>query len=213
MKNVKLISKIEVAEDVYLLSFPKVYDYQAGQVIGMSTSEIIPPRLYSLCSSPKDAIMQVIFNVRKQGELTPELAKLKAGQTLYLDEPHGSFLGNKEPAWWIATGTGIAPYYAMIKDGFGPNKRLIHGERSADRFYFSKELTKALGPHYIRCASQSKTDGDFDGRVTDYLNSLKTLPTNVKYYLCGNPDMVIETRDLLISRGIRFQNILSEIYF
>jgi ferredoxin--NADP+ reductase len=35
----------------------------------------------------------------------------------------------------------------------------------------------------------------------------------VNYYLCGKALMVVEVRDLLISRGIPFENILSEIYF
>ncbi len=41
----------------------------------------------------------------------------------------------------------------------------------------------------------------------------KSLPLNEKYYLCGNPLMVNEVRDLLIERGIPFDNILSEIFF
>lgn len=35
----------------------------------------------------------------------------------------------------------------------------------------------------------------------------------LKYYLCGSADMVVEARDILISKGIPFGNIISEIYF
>lgn len=212
MIKAKLISKEEIAKDVYLITFPKTFDFKAGQVVGLTTTEEIASRLYSLCSSPKDTNAQIIFNVRKQGELTPELANLKAGDFVYLDEPHGTFLGTKDPAWLIATGTGIAPYYSMLRSGFAENKKLIHGEQSSGRFYFSEEIKKQLGKNYVRCSSRDKS-GDFHGRVDAYLNSIKTLPTNVKYYLCGNPDMVIEIRDSLISRGISYQNIVSEIYF
>ncbi len=201
-----------VARDVFILTFPRTFSFKAGQVIGLTTTEEIAPRLYSLCSAPDDAHAQILFNVRKQGELTPYLSKLKAGDDILLDEPHGTFLGTDEPAWLIATGTGIAPYYSMMRSGFSKNKKLIHGEKTSDGFYFSEALRKTLGKNYIQCASRSNS-GDFHGRVSSYLSKIKVLPKDVKYYLCGNPDMVIEVRDLLISRGISYQNIVSEIYF
>jgi len=35
----------------------------------------------------------------------------------------------------------------------------------------------------------------------------------LKYYICGSADMVVEARDILISKGIPFGSIISEIYF
>ena len=35
----------------------------------------------------------------------------------------------------------------------------------------------------------------------------------LKYYLCGSAEMVVDTRDILIEKGIPFENIVSEIYF
>jgi ferredoxin--NADP+ reductase len=34
-----------------------------------------------------------------------------------------------------------------------------------------------------------------------------------KYYLCGSAEMVVESREILISKGIPFNNIVAEIYF
>jgi len=42
---------------------------------------------------------------------------------------------------------------------------------------------------------------------------LTVIPADIKYYLCGKALMVVETRDILIERGVPFSNILSEIYF
>jgi len=67
--------------------------------------------------------------------------------------------------------------------------------------------------NYIRCCSQEEGPGLYPGRLTAYLKDLKTLPTAQMYYLCGSAEMVVETRDILISKGIPFANILSEIYF
>ncbi len=35
----------------------------------------------------------------------------------------------------------------------------------------------------------------------------------LKYYLCGSAEMVVDTRDILIRKGVPFDQIISEIYF
>ena len=52
-----------------------------------------------------------------------------------------------------------------------------------------------------------------EGRLTDWLREQSFLPTELKYYLCGSPEMVVEVRDILISRHIPFGQIISETYF
>jgi ferredoxin--NADP+ reductase len=49
--------------------------------------------------------------------------------------------------------------------------------------------------------------------VTAYLKSLDQLPSDRLWYLCGKALMVVEARDLLIERGIPYENIVAEIYF
>jgi len=39
------------------------------------------------------------------------------------------------------------------------------------------------------------------------------LATDNRYYLCGSAEMVVQVRDILISKDIPFQNIVSETYF
>jgi ferredoxin--NADP+ reductase len=73
-------------------------------------------------------------------------------------------------------------------------------------------MEEALNENYIRCCSGETSCNTFTGRVTEYLNETQNLP-EVMYYLCGQAMMVVEVRDLLINRGIRFENIMAEIYF
>jgi len=70
-----------------------------------------------------------------------------------------------------------------------------------------------MGDHYIRCCSREKSGSTFPGRVTDYLTEAGISDPGVNYYLCGRTSMVVETRDLLISKGIPFNKIFAEIYF
>jgi ferredoxin/flavodoxin---NADP+ reductase len=70
-----------------------------------------------------------------------------------------------------------------------------------------------LGRNYIRCYSGQEKSDFILGRVAKYLNSIENLPIDNKYYLCGSAEMVVEIRELLIDKGIPFQNTIAEIFF
>jgi ferredoxin/flavodoxin---NADP+ reductase len=210
---VVISSIIEISPGAFLLSFPRGMTFHAGQVIKISLPLENSPRMYSICSGENDLNISILFNVKEDGSLTPPLSKCKAGDTILVSNPFGSFTSDRQPAWWIATGTGIAPYYSMYRSGLGENKTIIHGARFLNQFYFEKELQTNFGERYIRCCSYEKSPGTFSGRITDYLKQLGIIPSGYKYYLCGNGMMVVEVRDLLIAQGIPYTNIISEIYF
>jgi ferredoxin/flavodoxin---NADP+ reductase len=210
---VRLRSVLEISPGAYYLTFPRPFEFQAGQVIKIALDSQDTPRMYSICSGEKDPETGVLFNVKQDGSLTPHLARCREGDSILVSEPFGSFTAESGPAWWIATGTGIAPFYSMLRSGRVKNKTLIHGVRFLDQFYFEKEWEVALGSRYIRCCSREEGAAAFPGRVNDYLEKAGEFPAGHKYYLCGNGMMVVEVRDLLISRGVPFANIIAEIYF
>jgi ferredoxin--NADP+ reductase len=211
---VRVESNIEIAKDVYVLSFPRGHAFIAGQVVGICIHEHGVPRLYSIASGTDDDMIRLLYNVKPEGELSPELASLKSGDTLYASAPFGSYFGTSGPAVFIASGTGVAPFASMLRSGLDKDKTLIHGGRTLDSFYFENEFLQLLGEgNYIRCCSQERGDDVYSGRLTNYLREQKSLPSDRKYYLCGIAEMVVETRDLLIDKGIPFENIVAEIYF
>ncbi len=212
LRETVVTGNIELSPDVYLISFQRNYDFIPGQVIKIGLDNDQPPRIYSICSGNTDPDISVLFNVKKDGVLTPRLASLIPGDKLLVSEPYGSFLGSNEPAWWIAAGTGIAPFYSMFRSGMKKGKSLIHGVSYLNQFYFEDELEEAFEENYTRCCSRESSCNTFPGRVTDYLDQLKHFP-DVKYFLCGKALMVVEVRDLLISKGVPFANIEAEIYF
>jgi ferredoxin/flavodoxin---NADP+ reductase len=213
LKEVIITRNEEISPGVYLVSWKRTYDFYPGQVVKIASSLAMTPRLYSICSGTDEPEVSVLFNVKEGGLLTPWLAGVIQGMKIWVSRPYGSFKDNKKPAWWIATGTGIAPFYSMFRSEMSGNKTLLHGVRKLDQFYFEDELEWAMGDRYVRCCSYEQSCNVFPGRITSYLEQIKKLPVDINYYLCGKAIMVVEVRDLLISRGVPYQNILAEIYF
>jgi ferredoxin--NADP+ reductase len=213
LTEVEIVAVAEIAEKVYTLEFERFFDFEAGQIIRLAWQGESKPRLYSIASGEKQQNIQILFNVVGEGQLTPMMARLRPGDKILASNPMGKFSGTGGPAWWIAQGTGIAPFASMFRSGQTNNKTLVHGGRHHDSFYYRDEFIPILGERYIRCSSKDSGDSVFHGRVTDYLKSIDRLPVGSLYYLCGSAEMVVETRDILIEKGIPFINIISEIYF
>lgn len=203
----------ELSPGIFLIGFKRTFDFIAGQVIGIAIKENDARRLYSICSGEKEDEIWILYKRVEEGYLTPQLSDLEAGARIWVTAPGGEFTGDGDPAVWIASGTGIAPFYSMLRSGLGDNKILLHGNRYLEQFHFYDEFHEALGDHYVRCCTGETDDRVYPGRVTDYLKEQQELDPTLKYYLCGSADMVIETRDILISKGIPFGHIISEIYF
>ncbi len=202
----------EISAGVHIISFKRDFEFIPGQVVKIGIDYKNPPRIYSICSGNKESEVRILFNIKEDGFLTPKLSALIPNDKILVSKPYGSFLGTDEKAWWIATGTGIAPFYSMIKSGLVKNKVLIHGVRYLNQFYFEDDLEYTLGKNYIRCCSAESSCDTFPGRVTDYIKTIDNLP-DAKYYICGQALMVVEVRDLLIEKGVLYENILAEIYF
>lgn len=210
LRKVTISKHIKLTENTYLIKFKRDFDFLPGQIIGITDNENIPPRLYSICSSPADDKIGILFNLKIDGELTPILSNKIIGDQIYITPVQGKFTFNNEPAWWIATGTGIAPFYSMFASGQQPEK-LIHGGRTQSDLYFSKEFNGLND--YIKCCSKDTGQGIYAGRLTQYLKQQETLPSHINYYLCGSAEMVVDVRNLLINKGVPFNNIITEIYF
>ncbi|MDD4385714.1 MAG: hypothetical protein PHD06_11125 [Bacteroidales bacterium] len=208
-----IVSNTEIAEGAYILSIKREFNFLAGQVVGLGVSPDIPPRLYSIASGENDDLIDILYTEKSDGKLTPMLSSLNVGGRIMVSEPLGTFTNVSDNAVYIAAGTGIAPFISKIKSGKGKKPILIHGVSYPEYFYFKDYMEELLGRNYIQCCSRCPSDEFFQGRVTRFLNQWEGIHPNQKYYLCGSAEMVVDTRDTLIARGVPFANINAEIYF
>lgn len=212
-RSVSVTSNELIAPEVYAIRFRRGFDFTPGQVVSIAVDPRLPDRFYSIASGTEEPEAMLLYDLVPEGELTPRLSLLEPGDELFVSDPFGTFIDRHDSTWWIATGTGIAPFLSMARSGSGGGKMLVHGGRTLDRFYFHDELSSLLEERYLCCCSRERSAWTFPGRLTTWLMDRAEPPVDVHYMLCGNAGMVVEVRDILIARGVPFGNVAAEIYF
>ena len=210
----KVLSLKHLNESTYIIRIERNgLQFNAGQYVtlGLMNQE---SREYSIYSGEQDDFLEFLIKEIDDGNISKKIKLLDKGTYVLCTSPKGSFLANKNLMFhsmnvYIATGTGIAPFYSLIKSFPNIKYNLIHGVRynidfNEDNFL---DLDK-----YVMCCSRECKEGVFNGRVTDYLNSTN-LRTNANYYLCGNSNMIHDVFHILVKKGISSHNIYSEEYF
>ncbi len=125
----------------------------------------------------------------------------------------------------IATGTGVTPYRAMLKEievrlKQGSEFYVVMGAQDESGLLYEKDfvaLEQAYEHfHYIPCLSRVNREmsepNDQQGYVQNFLAKFDFDPENDIAYLCGNPNMVDEAFGLLKEKGMPVPLIKREKY-
>lgn len=204
---------------------PEVANFEPGQFLqlGIENGDDHVHRPYSV-ASPHGETLDFFIVLVQDGKLTPHLWKMEAGDQLDVStKAAGSFTLSKCPEgstlWLIATGTGLAPYIAMLRTAEPWNKYnnivVVHGVRYASDLAYQDELAnhkQQFGDRFVYTPVVSREDfeGALRGRITHCLTSGslesaagQEFDTDSCIMMCGNPDMLNETEELLCQRGIK----------
>jgi ferredoxin--NADP+ reductase/benzoate/toluate 1,2-dioxygenase reductase subunit len=171
-------------------------------------------REYSLFSHPGEPWLEILIRVIPDGLVSRQLADLQAGDDIAIDGPHGYFR-IREPYQdfkhcFVATGTGIAPFHAMVGAYPDLDFRLFHGIRCVEECYAIEDFP---ANRYIPCFSRiHRQDAGRSGRVTDVMSG-ESLDEETMYYLCGSCDMIYDMFRILQDKGIPRSNIFAETYY
>lgn len=209
----KIIEIRDLTSTVYVVRIERnAFQFVPGQVIcvGVQGDDDRP---YSIYSGVNDDYIEILVKEVKKGNISKKLRQFKKAMTVTVRKPSGSFcideglLNEQKPLVFVSTGTGIAPFHSYVKSYEQLNYKLIHGVRFAEEAY---ESTHYAHGAYTLCTTVD--EGDFSGRVTDYLRQA-VLDSNANYFLCGSYDMIDEVVDILVSKGIINLQIKTEGYF
>ncbi|MBM4153920.1 MAG: oxidoreductase [Lentisphaerae bacterium] len=209
---VRVRSNERLDEGLHLVALDRPFDFRPGQHVGLTLDPRAAPRLYSLASGPREEAMEILFDVHPEGALTPRLAGVRPGDTVWTTRPAGSFACDPGPGLWIAGGTGIAPFASMGRAGLAAGKTLIHGARSVAAFHGAAAFAAATGLVYRRCSSRAEGPDIERGRIPDLIARLDPRPDG-PCLLCGPPEMVVAAREALFARGVAADRVRAEVYF
>ena len=186
---------------------------KSGQCFNVGLDSIGINREYSMYSSADSQYLDFLIRSTEDGVISSALQKLNIGDLIEIDGAYGEFCLNesnntKQEYLFIATGTGIAPFHSFVQTWPEINYKLIHGIRNEDEQYHHSDYLQGL---YLPCISKP-SDGSEGFRVTDYL--LKNeLSQDILVYICGNRKMIIDVFEILHSKGISGDKIVTEVFF
>ncbi|MGJ8662367.1 MAG: FAD-binding oxidoreductase [Marinicella sp.] len=162
------------------------------------------------------------------GLATEKLSNMAAGEYLEATGPYGRFclLPDRHDRYFlIATGTGVTPYRAMLKEieirlQAGSEFYVVMGAQDETGLLYESDFVALEqqydGFHYVPCLSRKQRaqagPNDQSGYVQDYLAGHDFDAENDIAYLCGNPNMVDEAFTLLKEKGMPVPLIKREKY-
>ena len=185
----------------------------SGQCFNIGIPGLGINREYSMYSSADSEYIDFLIRSIDDGLISKELQKLKPGDLVEVDGAYGEFclkdpLNPNYEYLFIATGTGIAPFHSFIKTYNELNYKLLHGVRTSDECYDIKDYEAGA---YISCIS--KPEGiNRSKRVTDYLPGLD-ISADTEIYICGNRNMIVDVFEILHSKGVSGDRIITEVFF
>jgi NAD(P)H-flavin reductase len=196
-------------------SAKKRIKFLGGQFLSIYVPDLVNNkklrRAYSFASSAEAAAKgeyELCVKYLPGGAGSEYLASLKTGATFEATAPYGHYVyqqkDSKLNACFISTSTGVAPNRSIVLSAefqeHPPAKTLfLYGARSEDEIIYPGEFEN-LGLETVNAISRPAPDfKGFPGRVTDYLRQLPVSWNwhNTNFYICGNPEMIDEVRDIL----------------
>lgn len=210
----KVLQVRNLTKDAYCVRFERnEMNFKAGQHLVLELEDDRNAREYSLYSGEEDPYLEVLIKEVEAGYLSKKLKRISSGQQVNIYGPYGHFTldavkKKTHKHVFIASGTGIAPFASFVRSNPGLDYHLLHGVRSANEAYDRQQYPK---DRYTACTSRDK-NGDFHGRVTDYLRK-EAFDKDTLFYFCGNSQMIFDAMDVLKDKGFARQQMFAEIYF
>ncbi len=223
----KVVEKKMWTDQLYSLKVDaNIESFRAGQ-FGRLALEIdgqTVARSYSFVNAPNERPYEFYSIIVPEGPLSPRLQAMGPGDEVFLAPKGAGFLTLAdvppgENLWLLSTGTALGPFLSILKtdDPWPRFKKivLVHAVRQAKELSYRETIEKfsSHGDQFVYVPFVSREDTDFaiKGRVPSAIadGSLEARAGAVitaeksQVMICGNPDMVHDTRAILEARGLK----------
>lgn len=224
----RIIAKHHWTDELFSLRVDApVEDYKAGQFtrLALDIDGKRVARSYSYVNAPQERPLEFYFITVPDGPLTSRMVALEEGDSIWVQaKAAGLFtldwLQDAETLWLLSTGTALGVFLAILKTD-EPWRRfrnvvLVHGVRTTAELTYRNTIDELRQRHpgqfrMLSMVSREQPEGALHGRITHALEDgrleaaagLSLLPDTAQVMLCGNPDMVRDTTELLEARGLK----------
>lgn len=201
--------------------------YHAGQFINLRNNNG-DVRSYSLASVPHEDYFLELHVKRVPGGTMSNwiFDELQENDELEIQGATGNsyyISGNLEqPLLLIGTGTGLSPLIGIARDALTSGHKgpvfLYHGGHNLQGLYLEdevKEIAKKYQNFYPEfCISGDEVpDGYHKGRANDIALANHDNLKGWRVYLCGQPEMVESTRQLVINAGVNENEVHTDPFW
>ncbi len=224
----RVVSNICHGGELFVLHVKaSVQPFRAGQytklALDMNGERIARP--YSLVNPPSEELLEFYFNTVPNGDFTSCLSELRGGDHIWVSkEPSGFFTLDEVPEaehlWLLATGTAIGPFISMLKSNepWGRFSKiiLVHGVRYVKDLNYQHAIAEfeMRDPNRfvaVPFVTREETSFAMDGHMQDAIINgsleqrvgVKLSPEQSQVMICGNPNMIKETKKVLDARGLK----------
>lgn len=222
----KIVNNIRWSENLFSLKVDADIDnFVAGQFTSLAL-DIDGERIarpYSYLSPPHEKPAEFFFYAATGGILSNTMYKLEPGDSIWIKKgANGFFILDEVPEakhlWMLGTGTGLAPYLSILKtdEAWRRFERivLVHGVRTTIDLRYQEvvqELEQKYGERFRFQAfvSREEKPDTIHGRIPVAIENgeleksvdLELALEDSQIMLCGNPDMVKDSVEVLKTRG------------
>jgi len=213
--------------------------FEPGQymTIGVYVDGKLVQRPYSVASAPRhagDGGYEFYVRLVPIMRFTTLLWRLPIGHGMRMIGPKGKFVleaDDKRTHLFVSTGTGIAPFIAMMRetlaDGAPRKTVVLHGCSFVDELGYRDLLEgwQADGTYPViyeptisrpddpRNAGWEGRVGRAENVVADVCRDLGLRPEQTVVYICGNPEMILNVERVLMDRGFPEFHVKKELYW
>lgn len=224
----RIVERMQWTEGLFSLRFTAPLGaFKAGQFIrvALDVDGERVGRPYSLVNAPHEPLLEIYFNVVNGGPLSPRLAELRPGDSLWLSgTPNGFLVLDEIPEardlWLLATGTGIGPFLSILKTE-APWQRfekvvLGHSVQYARELAYRETIDALRAAHgtqleFVPLVTRETVPGALPRRITASIESgdleqrtgLRLSPERSHVMLCGNSAMITDVSAVLAGRGMQ----------
>lgn len=201
--------------------------FEAGQFVKIAleiNGEVIG-RPYSLVNPPDSRPLELYYVEVPNGPLTSRLAKLRPGdEILVAPRAYGFLILDEVPQskhlWLMSSGAGVGPFLSILATD-KPWQRyervtLVYAVGTLSELSYRERIAQISAKHsgqfsFIPFLSRETSDFTLAGRIPQAIidgrlearAGIAISAENSQIMLCGNPNMVKDTTNTVMARGLK----------